>query len=202
MNRGSRLHVSILALALLSMTGWAYAADEKKPAAPEMPPEMAEYMKLAQPGEHHAHMAKMVGSWKAHSKFVMAPGAPPEESDGTMTARAVLDGRFFLSEYSSTMMGQPFNGIGMDGYDNYKKKHVSIWADSMGTMVLMFEGTCTQGGKVTEMRARFEDPVTKKMTDMRTLTTVKDDNTILFEMFGPGQDGKETRMGEITYTRK
>lgn len=201
MTRGSKVCVSTCAATLLLAAGAAFAGGDKASAPATMPPEMAEYMKFAQPGEHHKHLAKMVGTWKAHSKFWMAPGAPPEESDGSMTVSPVLDGRFFLSEYSGTMMGQPFRGVGIDGYDNFKQKYIGTWADTMGTMMVWFEGTCSQDGKVHEMRSNFEDPVTRKATYMRTVTTRKNDNTVLWEMYGPGQDGREMKMGEITYTR-
>lgn len=201
MDRRTRIGLTISAAAVVLVAFSSFAFGEKEAEPQGMPPEMAEYMKLAEPGEHHAHLAKMVGSWKAHSKFVMAPGAPPEESDGTMTVKAVLDGRFFVSEFRGTMMGKPFHGLGLDGYDNAKKRHVATWADSMGTMIVWFEGTCSQGGKVLEMRSSFEDPVTGKPTSMRAVTTWKNDDTLHWEMFAPGPDGKEMKMGEILYTR-
>src|SRR5262245_9009807 len=93
-----RSGLSVVAAIVAIWAGRALAAEAKGgEAAPAMPPEMAEMMKLAQPGEHHRHMAKMVGTWKSHSKFWMAPGAPPEEGDGSMTIKPALDGRFFVS---------------------------------------------------------------------------------------------------------
>src|SRR5262245_49829901 len=104
-----RYGLSVLAAAGAIWAGRALAAEGKgAQPAQGMPPEMAEMMKLAQPGEHHQHMAKMVGTWKAHTKFWMAPGAPAQEGDGTMTVKPALDGRFFVSEVQGTFMGQPF----------------------------------------------------------------------------------------------
>lgn len=202
MNRRMRTCASACAVALLVAAGGALAADPKESAPPAMSPEMAEYMKLAQPGEHHKHLARMVGTWKAHTKFWMAPGAPPQESDGTMTVKPALDGRFFVSDVEGTMMGQPFRGMAVDGYDNVRQKHIGTWADTMGTMMMSFEGTCSDGGNVQEMRSDFVDPISHKPGYMRTVTTHKDDNTVVMEGFGPGPDGKELKMMEITYTRK
>lgn len=201
----TRIQGSVVALCgalIVGVLGVALAADEKaKTAAPQMPPDMAEWMKYAQPGEHHKHMAKMVGTWKAHTKSWMAPGAPPEESDGTMTVTAVLDGRFFESVFKGTIMGQTFEGIGLDGYDMFKQKHVGTWADTMGTMILQFEGTCSDGGKRSEMRATFDDPMTKKRSYMRSVNTWKDEKTVVMESYSPGPDGKEIKNMEITFTR-
>jgi hypothetical protein len=199
MTTGAR-YVSCL-VALVALVGLVSIAAE--PAAPTMPPEMAEMMKLANPGEHHAHMAKMVGTWKYHGKFWMDPSAPPQEGDGTMVVKSVLDGRFFTSEIKSTtpFMGMTFEGLSLDGYDNMKKKHIGTWADSMGTMIMSFEGSCSQGGKVQEMKSVFDDPMTKKPSYMRSVTTWKDDKTMVMESWMPGPDGKEMKMMEIVYTR-
>ena len=40
---------------------------------------LAAVMKLAAPGEHHQHLARIAGDWKAASKMWMEPGAPPIE---------------------------------------------------------------------------------------------------------------------------
>jgi len=192
-----------LGVALVACAGLALAHEEKgKQAAEAMPPEMAEMMKLAEPGEHHKHMAKMVGSWKTQGKFWMTPGAPPEESQGSMTVKPALDGRFFLSDFQGEFMGGPFHGMGMDGYDNLKQKHVGTWVDSMGTMLMVFEGTCSEGGKVTESKSTFDDPMTKKPSYMRMVSRWKDDNTVLLESYSPGPDGKEMKNMEILYTRQ
>lgn len=45
--------------------------------------------------------------------------------------KMVLDGRFPYQEFNGQMMGQPYNGIGMDGYDNITKKYVTAWFDTM-----------------------------------------------------------------------
>ncbi len=201
MSRGMRVWGSVGAAALVLAIGAMFAAGQKESKPAAMPPEMAAYMKLAQPGEHHKQMAKMVGTWKVHAKSWMAANAPPVESDGTATVKPVLGGRFFLSDFEGAMMGQPFQGLGLDGYDNGRQKHVGVWADSMGTMIAMFEGNCSNDGKVVDMRSNYEDPLTHKPTYMRTVTTQKSDDTVVMEGFGPGPDGAEIKMMELTYTR-
>lgn len=203
MRRTMRTMVAAASLAVMCVTSAAVMAQEKEKAEALLtPPEMDEWAKYAQPGEHHRHMAKTVGTWKTHGKMWVAPGAPPQESDGTMTVKSLLGGRFFQSEYRGTFNGEPFEGIGVDGYDVYRQKHVSTWIDSMGTMLLMFEGTCSEGGKVVDMKATFEDAATKKPSYMRWVSREKDDNTMVMESFSPGPDGKEMKNMEIVYTRK
>jgi hypothetical protein len=91
------------------------------------------YTKLGTPGTPHKVLASMAGSWITKTKGWMEPDKPPMESKGTCEQKMLLGGRFLQQEYSGDMMGSPFTGIGVTGYDNHTKKYVSTWMDSMGT---------------------------------------------------------------------
>ncbi len=203
MTRNRRI-VAIACLAVVVACGLALAAGEKPkaPAAPpQMTPEMKAMMEAGTPNEHHKHMAIGVGTWKAKTSMWMQPGAPPMTSEGTMKVYPVLGGRFFASEFKGEFMGQPFEGRGLDGYDNVTHKHVSTWADTLSTMILTFTGTCSDGGKKLEQRSDFIDPATRKPSWMRNVTTVKDNDHMTFETYGPDPAGKEVKMMQIDYTR-
>ncbi|HKQ61700.1 MAG TPA: DUF1579 domain-containing protein [Candidatus Polarisedimenticolaceae bacterium] len=162
---------------------------------------MAQMMKYAAPGEHHKHLARMVGKWNSKGKFWMEPGKPPAETTGTAEFVPVLDGRFIQQNYHGTFMGQPFVGSGLEGYDNFKQKHIATWVDNMGTALLSFEGSCAQGGKVVTLSGELDDPASGQHTKMRNVTTWQNDNQFTMESFGPGPDGKEVKMFELVYTR-
>ena len=163
---------------------------------------MAAMMKLAAPGEHHQHLAKLAGDWKASSKMWMEPGAAPIESSGTMHIEPILGGRFTRSDYKGSFMGLNMQGMGLDGYDNYKKKHIGMWVDNMGTMMLTFEGTCSDGGRVTTTTAEFVDPATGKPTTMKSVVTLVDDKKFTFEAFTKAAgDPDFVKSLEIAYTR-
>src|SRR5512143_1691169 len=89
------------------------------------------YQELATPGAPHQLLARMAGSWNVRSSCAMEPGKPPMESTGTSEQKMILGGRFLQQEFSGEMMGSPFTGIGVTGYDNHIKKYVSTWIDSM-----------------------------------------------------------------------
>lgn len=169
------------------------------------PPAEADPMKLmlemGKPGEHHAHMAKLAGKWNARGKFWIAPDQPPSESKGTMIIEPLLNGRYTRTEYTGEYMGSPFHGLGFDGYDNYKQKHVSMWVDDLGTAMLAFEGTCKDDGRVTTLHTTVDDPVTRTPMTMKTVATVIDDRTLRYESFVTLPDGSEFKTMEIVYTR-
>jgi hypothetical protein len=177
--------------------------EEKKKQEGEMDMQamMDVYKKLGTPGAPHKLLASMAGSWTTKIKSCMEPGKPPMESTGTSEQKMVLSGRFLQQEFTGEMMGSPFTGIGVTGYNNHTKKFVSTWMDSMGTAILFFEGTASTDGKTITLECRYDDPIKGPMK-WRSVTRFVDGNTHVFEMYGTDKIGKEEKMMEITYTRK
>ena len=159
------------------------------------------YTKLATPGPQHTLLASMVGTWSTKTKSWMDPKQPPMESGGSCDHTMLLDGRFLRQECTGLMMGQPFTGVGLNGYDNHTHKYVSTWMDSMGTGIYFFEGTANAEGNTITQLSSYDDPMEGHMK-LRAVTTIVDENSHIFEMFSTGKSGKETRMMEIMYTRK
>ena len=159
------------------------------------------YKKLGTPGVPHKLLASTAGSWIAKVKSWMEPSKPPMESTGVCERKMLLGGRYLQEEFKGDMMGSAFNGIGATGYDNNTKKYVSTWMDSMSTGILFFEGTASADGKTITQKSRYNDPV-KGPAEWRSVTTIVDDNTVVFEMYSTDKTGKEEKMMEIIYTRK
>jgi hypothetical protein len=159
------------------------------------------YKKVGTPGEPHKLLAKLEGSWTTRSRGWMEPDKPPVESTGTCEQRMILGGRYLRQEYSGDMMGQPYTGINILGYDNHTKKYQSVWIDTMSTGVYFFEGTAGKDGKAIMQECNYDDPV-RGPSLWRTVTRIKDDNTVEFEMFLTPKGGKEEKMMEMTIVRK
>lgn len=177
-----------------------------KPAARPHAPSQEEMMKAwgayMTPGEPHARLAKLAGSWTTKTKSWMDPAKPPEETTGTCEFKSVLGGRYLEQRFEGTMMGQPFSGIGITGYDNIKKRYESFWIDSAGTGMMIMTGTPDPAGKKTIYTGSMLDPLTKKKVAMKSIDTLVDDDNIQFDMWASGPDGKMAKVMEMTYTRK
>jgi hypothetical protein len=202
----TRKHAHVLALAAAALLASgalaAPAADEKKPEmTAEMKAEMDAYMKAATPGPAHKLLAEAVGIYDLSLKSWPAPGEPPMEEKGTATRKMTLGGRVLVEDVTSSVMGMPFTGLGMHGYDNVTGKHWSTWNDSMGTGLMVSEGTCDEKGTCT-FTGSWNDPVKKSPITARMTTRWTSATTQVFEMYTPGPDGKEMKMMEITYTKK
>jgi hypothetical protein len=193
--------VTSIGLCLVLAASVAMAKD-KKPEKQMDPQAMTEmYQKLATPGEPHKLFATLAGSWTTTTKEWMEPGKPPAESTGTADLKILLDGRFLYQEFTSQMMGQPFSGIGIDGYDNLRKRYVTAWIDTMGTGIFMMEGTASADGKTITLKGQHAELGGGQMTH-RAVWKIADSNTQTFDMYGTHQGGKEMKMLEIVYTRK
>jgi hypothetical protein len=57
------------------------------------------------------------------------------------------------------------------------------------------QGTCTFTGS-------WNDPVTRQQVNARFTNRWTSPTTEVFEMYGPGPDGKEFKMMEMTYTKR
>ena len=158
------------------------------------------YTKLGTPGAPHKVLASMVGSWITKIKSWTEPDKPPMESTGTSEQKMVLGGRFLQQDFTGEMMGSPFTGIGVTGYDNHTKKYVSTWIDSMSTGIYFFEGTAVPDGKTITQESRYDDPAQGPMM-WRSVTRIEDDNTLKYEMYTTRQGEKEEKMMEMTLTR-
>ena len=165
-------------------------------------PMMQEYLeKYASPGEHHKHLELLAGQWTTRARFWQTPDAPVMESTGTAEHKMILGGRFLQTTYEGEFAGMPFAGTGIVAYDRYTKKYVETWVDSMGTMVMISEGACEDAGKLRTMVADFDDPMTQRRVQMRSVYRVLDPDHYVLEMYGPDLEGKEFKAFELLHTR-
>ncbi len=162
---------------------------------------MEVYRKLAVPGAPHKLLANMAGTWSVRSTCWMEPGSPPVENTGISEQRMILGGRFLYQEFSGEMMGSPFNGIGVVGFDNHTGKYISTWMDNWGTAIYYFEGSADADGRSITQTCDYDDPV-RGPVKWRSVTRIVDINTMKFEMYTTDRSGKEEKMAEMTYTRK
>jgi hypothetical protein len=187
-----------------SSTKSSTVTTKTKTVAPAMDPKAMEeaMMKAATPGPQHERLKKLVGEWNCTVSMMMDPSQPAQETKSTAVVTSLMDGRYFQEQDTGEMMGKPFLGQGLTGYDNVMKKYVSTWIDNAGTGIMTSEGTPDATGNVITWTGWSSDPMTGKKTKYRMVTTFIDDNKHTFEMFGAGPGGKESKMMTITYDRK
>src|SRR5205809_925696 len=70
------------------------------------------------PGPAHKALQALAGNWKAEVKCWMDPAGPPEVTPGTAKVNLTFNGRFLEEEFHGQMMGRPFTGRTLMGFDN------------------------------------------------------------------------------------
>jgi len=202
MRKLAGLMSAAVAIALFVRLASAQTGNQPPQMTPEQKAEMEAYMKAGTPGAPHQALASAAGNYDLRVKSWHQPGSPAMEDTGTATRTMALDGRVLVEEVTSTMMGSPFTGHGMMGYDNVTGKYWSTWNDTMSTGLMLSEGTCDAQMKTCTFTGHWNDPVKKTPVKARMTTRWTSPTIEIFEMYAPGKDGKEMKMMEITYTKK
>jgi hypothetical protein len=179
-----------------------------QPNAADMMKQMMEFSKI---GENHKLLSSLDGNWDYTIKFWMNPNpsAPPQESKGSATRKSIMGGRYVMMDVSGNMQmpgedgkmkAMQFKGMGMEGYDNVKKKFVASWIDNMGTGIEFSEGTYDSATKSFTYTSEVE-AIPGMKTAIREVVKVADNNHMSLEWY-ENQGGQEKKTMEINYTKK
>jgi len=176
--------------------------DQPATMTPEQQAMMAEWARISTPGDAHKHLNYFVGRWKTKSKIYMGgPGSPAMESDGESNMKWVLGGRFIMDEYTGSMMGMPYEGIGLTGYDNYRNLYVSSWCSNQGTNMLTMAGMRHPETGVFTYYGEMDEPglnVTGRT--VKYVTRIVDPDHFLFEIIDL-HAGDDYKVIELSYAR-
>jgi hypothetical protein len=178
-----------------------------QPNPQEMMKQMTELSKL---NENHKLLSSLDGNWNFTIKMWWNPdpNAKPQESKGTATRKAVMGGRYVMMDVTGKMQipgedgkmkDAQFKGMGLEGYDNVKKKFVSSWIDNMGTGIQFSEGTYDPATKTFTYTSEME-PMPGMKSQTREIIKIADNNHMALEWY-ENHGGGEKKTMEINYTR-
>jgi hypothetical protein len=162
-----RVMVVIVLTAMISVVAVSLKSEMPEMTA-EMQAEMEAWMKLAQPGAHHEHLATFVGKWKGQVNMWMEPDQTPMTEVATVDVSWLMGGRYLQWMQAGNFGGMPYEAMAIEGYNNGEGRYESVWLDNFGTILLNFTGSCSEGGKLREMRSSFADVVAGGTVDYRT----------------------------------
>jgi hypothetical protein len=201
--RRNLVRMSLASAVVVALATLAAAQGQKQPEmTPEQKAEMEAYQKAGIPGAPHQELASSVGTYDLKIKSWHEPGGPAMEDTGTATRSMALGGRVLVEAFTGSMMGMPFTGHGMTGFDNVSGKYWSTWNDSMSTGIMVSQGTCDASHKTCSFTGSWNDPIKKGPVQARMILRRTSPTTEVFELYGPARDGKEMKMMEILYTKK
>lgn len=153
-------------------------------------------------GPHHA-LARLAGTWSGTVRTWFEPGQLADESPITGTIRSVLDGRFAVHEYQTSLQGKPIMGLAIHGYHVDLERYETAWIDSFhnGTAIMFSHGDAQAPDAGMSVLGHYPVPEGEPW-GWRTAITMPDDDRLVITHYNviPGGGG-EARAVEIRYER-
>jgi hypothetical protein len=99
-------------------------------------------------GSPHHFLAQLAGGWSGNSKLWLEPDKLAGESPLVGTIQLVLDGRFALFLYQSSIDGEPQHGMFTFGFNTTLDRYECSWVDSFhnNTAIMFCVGSATDNG--------------------------------------------------------
>lgn len=196
-----------IALAMVAAAVGAFVAvhaqesKDPKKAAADMAAMMEKSKRFTHPGEHHKALEQCVGKWSIESRFFMGGKATAPEK-GTAEFSWLMPGRWLKSEWKSIMMGHPYEGFMLLGYDNFKQSYVTTTITSMDTAMLHAEGDMDQSGSALITYGTLDEYLTGENDKMvKYVMRFVSKDKMVFEVHDLPIGESNTKVLEVTYTR-
>ncbi len=190
-----------IALALVIATHAQQQDGKAPPMSKEQQAMMDAMTKAMTPGKNHQLLGSLAGQWQFSTKMWMDPAAPPAQSTGSALYEPIMGGRYLKGTYKGDMMGMPFEGVGVEGYDNVTGKFQATWIDNMGTSITFMSGKYDPATKTITFMGEMPD-VMKPMTNVKIRQVIRlVDNDHHDMAWYETRNGKEVKTMEINYTR-
>jgi hypothetical protein len=201
-----------LALAAASSARGENTGNAASPGK-QAPPAMPVWVQRGLPGEGHARLEPLVGTFKQHKMIYGTlgrdPSAPPLVSDSVTTIRQwVAGGRFLEDASEGTIDGQPYWRKGWLGYSAMDKRFEWVTIDAVNTTMMFYVGEPGTGtelpaslsGRFTDQGVAGESTVGKSL-GMRTVIAIESRDRHTFELYFTPPGGKEILADRTIYTR-
>src|SRR5260221_7140477 len=121
-----RANPRVVSIAVLSLFALVSAAPAPAPSPPA----------AQKPAPEYALLKRDEGVWNATIQMAPEPGGEAEVSNGVETNVIGPGGLWLITDFKGQLMGKPFQGHGILGYDEAKKKFLRVWVDS--TQAVLF----------------------------------------------------------------
>ena len=188
-------------LALSLFLPLALLAQDNAPAPNMDPAAMDAFIAAVSPGESHQYLERYVGEWSYEQSMWSNPTQPAIKTSGVSTKSMIMGDRYLQEEMHGEMMGQPFHGLAVTGYDNLERVLRSTWIDNFSTGIVVSEGKLVgdAGGHI--LRSEYMNPMNGESEKIRMVTRYIDEDNHIFEYYVTTPSGQEFRQMVIEYTR-
>jgi hypothetical protein len=152
-------------------------------------------------GSPHQFFAQLVGGWAGKTLTWLEPDGIPRQAQTQGSVQLVLDGRFALYLYQTTMEAQPQHGIFTFGYNTTLDRWEASWIDSFhnNTAIMFCTGRRTDNGFF--VLGNYPDPTGGPDWSWRTEVHLLDREHLMIRAYNISPEGAEAKAIETQLNR-
>jgi hypothetical protein len=148
-------------------------------------------------GSPHHFLAQLAGNWKGKSKLWLEPDTLAGEASIVGTIQIILDGRFALFLYQSTIEGEAQHGMFTFGYNTELDRYEASWVDSFHTNTSIMFCTGSEKENGFSVLGSYPDPTGGPDWSWRT-EVERNENELVITSYNISPEGGEAKATEIT----
>ena len=207
-----------IALMLLTIGIFAGANElallaQSSTAVPDAKQDMPDWLRRGIPGEGHAALKPLIGTWRVHKSIYgtlgRSPDLPPIVSDDIITRREwVANGHYIEDLTEGKIEGDPYWRKGWLGYSNMDHRYEWTTIDSLNTTMMRYLAKPESGVNLPiDMTGVFTDQgvvnekTVGKPVGQRTVIRIEGDDRHIFELYFTPPGEKEQLADRSVYTR-
>jgi hypothetical protein len=149
----------------------------------------------------HHFFSRLAGGWVGTSSLWLEPDKIANEAPLVGNIQLVLDGRFALFLYQSSIEGEPQHGMFTFGFNTTLERFEASWVDSFhnNTAIMFCAGSPVENG--FSILGSYPDPTGGPDWGWRTVIELLDNDHLVITAYNILPDGLEAKATEARLTR-
>jgi uncharacterized protein DUF1579 len=149
----------------------------------------------------HQLLAQIVGGWIGKTRTWLEPEGVPMESQTQGSVQLILEGRFALYLYQTSIDGEPQHGLFTFGYNTTLDRYEASWVDSFHNNTAIMFCTGDAKGRGFTVLGSYPDPDGGPDWGWRTEVELIDKDHLTVTAYNISPEGGEAMAVESKLTR-